>query len=180
MPSKSRQLHGAGVCLANVTWPVLTVRRKVQGDWEDLLELGFNVHCYLLTLFLGQHSQLLERSAKGEEMWEEGVCHGTCVSHGAITWEDDHENTENFEVLCVDILTSMGEVAACSPILASWTWHHGQMRRNWQCVREIILTWQFWWVEHGFTQLFLTYLLIWHSKPQIVFQLLCQPYSMTF
>ena len=101
MPSKSRQLHGAGVCLANVPWPVLTVRRKVQGDWEDLLELGFNVHCYLLTLFLGQRSQLLERSAKGEEMWEEGVCHGTCVSHGAITWEDDMRTLwELWSALC--------------------------------------------------------------------------------
>lgn len=71
---------------------LLAVERKVGRDQEYTFELGFNVHCYLLTMFLGQDLPLLERSIKGKRRRKE-VTVMEPVCYGAVTWEDNCEST---------------------------------------------------------------------------------------
>lgn len=60
--------------------------RRAEGRSGLHIGAGFDGHCYLLTLFLGQGTEVVEipswTSIKGEEALEEGGGHGTRLSHG--------------------------------------------------------------------------------------------------
>ena len=162
-----------------VSWFYYCEKESLERDWGHIWT-GFNVHYYLLTLFLGQGTGWLEASdltsekaRVGKEVTVMGPVWPTGLSAGRMTMRT-HWGLSSAVHWCV--ILNLGRGSASPP-----AWPHtladcGQTRRTWQCQGEAVPACQFLRVLNTvFTQPFLSHV-FWHSKAS-VFQLLGQPHS---